>query len=81
VYGTAISGFIGNPIFHIRMWLVDKEIEKYEALKTRKKILEGRILELKLGKDATSEKTKKAIDVFEKDILKIDDKIHRIEED
>jgi len=63
------------------MWLVDREIEKYEALKARKKILEGRILELRLGKDATSDKSKKAIEVFEKDILKIEDKIHKIEED
>jgi len=81
VWNSAINSFIGNPIFHIRMWIVDREIEKYEALKARKKILEGRILELRLGKDATSDKSKKAIEVFEKDILKIEDKIHKIEED
>jgi len=47
VENLPINGFIGNPIYHIRIYMVDKEIAKYKILKDKKKLIELRILELK----------------------------------
>lgn len=71
----AMNGFISNPIYHIRMYLVDREVEKYEALREKKKLLELKLLDLKMqaaGKH--DEKLAKQIAYYE-------DKISGIEYD
>lgn len=42
------NGFLGNPIYHIRMWLIDKDFEKIEILEQKKQLIELRLMELKL---------------------------------
>ena len=43
-----LNGFIGNPIYHIRLWLVDRDFKKLEALEQKKQLIELRLMELKL---------------------------------
>lgn len=42
------NGFIGNPIYHIRMWLIDRDFQKIEILEQKKQLIELRLMELKL---------------------------------
>lgn len=42
------NGFIGNPIYHIRMWLIDRDFRKIEVLEDKKQLIELRLMELKL---------------------------------
>lgn len=75
-----LSNFIGNPIYHIRMWRVDKEIEKLEALKTKKQLVELKITELRLEKDGSKDKNlSKQIKYYEDKLAGIEYKIEKIE--
>lgn len=76
------NGFIGNPIYHFRMWLVDREIRKYEALKDRKEALELRLMELRYQESgSTDDNIKERIAYFEEKISKIEYEIAKIEND
>jgi len=76
------SGFNGNPIYHIRMWLVDKEIERYELLKDKKKLIELKLLELKLeAANESNPKLKSQIEYYEEKISKLEYNIKEIEDD
>lgn len=76
------NGFVGNPIYHFRMWLVDREIRKYEALKDRKEALELRLMELRYQESgSTDENIKERIEYFEEKISKIEYEIAKIEKD
>lgn len=73
--------FIGNPIYHIKMWLVDKSINRYEVLKEKKKLTELKILELKARQNGENDpKLQKAIEYHEDKLEAIEYKIRRIEE-
>ena len=75
------SSFNGNPIYHVRMWLVDIEMLKYERLKDKKKLIELKIMELKLkAKNESNDKLTKQIEYYEEKLAKIDYKISKIEE-
>lgn len=76
------NGFVGNPIYHFRMWLVDREIRKYEALKDRKEALELRLMELRYQESGSiDENIKERIAYFEEKISKIEYEIAKIEKD
>lgn len=76
-----VKGFINNPIYHIRMWLVDREIQKYEALKDKKKLIELKLLELKLEEQNESNpKLKSQIEYYEDKISGIEYDISQIED-
>lgn len=76
------NGFVGNPIYHFRMWLVDREIRKYEALKDRKEALELRLMELRYQESgSTDDNIKERIAYFEEKISKIEYEIAKIEND
>lgn len=67
------SGFSGSPIYSIRMWLVDKDIEKYKVQKQKKELLELKLLELKsLQGDEHNEKLSKQISFYEDEISKLE---------
>lgn len=76
------NNFIYNPIYHIRLWLVDRDIEKYNANKDKKELLELKVLSLKLAKDdpnADIEKIDKQIAYYEEKITDLNYKIERFE--
>ena len=78
----ATDGFIHNPIFHFRMWLVDREINKYEALKDRKKEIELRLLELRYQDEGGNDpKLREQIEYFEDKLANTEYKINKIEND
>ena len=70
-----MSGFNGNPIYHVRMWLVDRDVRKYEALKEKKQLIELKLLDLK------NEQAKTHDPRLEKQIQYFEDKISSIEYD
>jgi hypothetical protein len=47
ILGNFASGFTGNPIYHIRKMLVDRDMENLKLLEEKKKMLEYKILEIK----------------------------------
>lgn len=68
------SGFTNNPFYHVRMWLVDREVAKYESLKDRKKMVELRLLELKTkaNNEGDDESLRKQITYYENKISGIE---------
>jgi hypothetical protein len=74
------QGFTNNPIYHIRMWMIDREIVKYESLKDRKKMIELRLLELKLDEQGESDtKLQKQIQYYEEKLNKLEYEIAKLE--
>lgn len=73
-------GFINNPIYHVRMWLVDKEIKKYESLKDSKKLIELRIRELRLEEAGSGDpKLRQHIEYYEEKLASVEYDIAKIE--
>jgi len=61
-----VNNFVNNPIYHVRMWMVDGDLEKYESLKEKKKLIELRLVELKMRKHGKSdERLAKQIEYYE----------------
>jgi len=78
----ATNGFVNNPIYHIRIWLVDRDVRKYEALKDKKKLLELKLLNIKMRNSGHHDgKTKKQIEYYEERIAGIEKDIKDSEED
>jgi hypothetical protein len=62
------------------MWLVDREMDKYESLKDTKKLIELRINELKLKERETRDpKLEKQIEYYEDKLASIEYEIKNIE--
>lgn len=75
------SGFINNPIYHFRIWLTDREMNKYESLKDKKRLIELKVLELKLKQSNGSEpELSKQIEYYEEKLSKTEHAIERIEQ-
>jgi len=70
--------FIYNPIYHIRLFLVDLEELRLERLKDSKRLLELRLLERKNRANTENDpKLKEAITYYENKLEKLDRKIER----
>ena len=77
-----LMGFIGNPIYHIRMWLVDLEMVKYDALTDKRKLLELKVNDLKSRQGGDNNaKLKKTISYYEDKLEKVEYKIRTIEDE
>lgn len=78
-----VSGFTYNPIYHIRTIIANYQTSKYEANKEKKKILELRLLYLKLkeenNNDAATEKEinylQSRIDKLEKELTDFENSV------
>lgn len=76
------SGFINNPIYHVRLWFVDREVKKYESLKEKKRLIELKLMELKLEQTNTYDQTlRKQVEYYENKLSTIEYKIEKIEQD
>jgi len=72
------TNFIGNPIYHIRLFLVDLSLMRLENLKEKKRLLELKLLELKSRQAGhNDEKLKKQIEFYEEKLNKLDMKIRK----
>lgn len=68
-----IQGFVGNPIYHIRLAVAEWQAGRYKASKDKKRVLELRLLHLKLSQE------KKNDPKVEQEILYIQSRIDRME--
>lgn len=78
------KGFMGNPIYFVRMWLVERDMAKYSALEDKKKLIELRLLELRMEAESGSDdsKLKKQIAYYEDRVSDIEykmSKLHQID--
>ena len=73
--------FIGNPIYHIRLFLVDLEYLRLTKLKDEARLLELRLMELKnQNMNKPSKEVAKAIRYYEDKINKLNLKIEKLSE-
>lgn len=76
------QGFVNNPIYHIRIWWTDREINRYEALEDKVTYLKLKLIDLKMQKDDNpSLDIQKQIDYYESRLEKTENKIKAIIED
>jgi len=72
-------GFIGNPLYHIGMWLVDKDISNMEDLKRKRDLIALRVLELQQQQDkAPTDELQKQIGIYEDEITELEYKISKL---
>ncbi len=75
------QGFKYNPIYWLRMRLVDREIAKYESLKDKKRLLELKLLELRLQEKSESDPAlTKQIEYYENKLSKLEYEISELED-
>lgn len=76
---TSGKGFIYNPLYHLRLLIVDIEMMRLDAHKEQRRLLELRILELrsKMNGTAVDAKIKKSIEFYENKLNKLDLKINK----
>ena len=75
------SGFIGSPIFHLRLIFAEWEAQRYHYLKSKKQLLELRYLHYKMLKESgkSDPNIEKEIEYLQKRITDIDYKLDKIE--
>jgi len=75
------SNFNNNPIYHIRMWLVDNDMDNYDLLTEKRKLIELKVAELKAVRESgdSSSKMKKRIEYYENKLNDIEYKIKELE--
>jgi len=77
-HSNVTKNFIGNPIYHLHLFIVDIQVLRLERLKDEKSLLELRILELR--QEDTDGKLKQQIAYYENKLNKLDMKIRRLSE-
>lgn len=76
------SGFIGNPIYHLRMWWADFQHSRYESLKENKAATEAILLDLRLKKEGTNDPNlDKQIKYYEEKLESMQYKISQYEDE
>jgi len=82
IFNNLPAGFIGSPIYSIRLIFAQWEADRYKSLKDKKKLLELRYLHLKLMKEQNKSdiNIEKEIEYLQKRITDIDYKLSKIEE-
>jgi hypothetical protein len=78
----AVSGFIGNPIYHLRLVVAEWQAERYKANRERKQLLEIKLLNLKLASEGKNDpKLDKEIEYIQNRIETIEYKLIKMERD
>lgn len=73
ISGGFINGFVYNPIYHIRLTIAEWQASRYKANKDKKKMLELRLLHLKLQQENKNDPK------LEQEIVYIQSRIDKIE--
>lgn len=74
------QNFVGNPIYHFRMWLIDRDSRRIESLRLKKQLIELRLMELKLNQEGTSDPNlSKQIKYYEEKLADIEYNIEKYE--
>lgn len=82
IFSNLPAGFIGSPIYSVRLIFAQWEADRYRELKDKKKLLELRYLHMKLMRENGQSDTnmEKEIEHLQKRITDIDYKLAKIEE-
>lgn len=76
-----LSGFTGNPIYHIRLLVTEWQGKRYNANKDKKKLLELRLLHLKsLHDNSPNPRLEQEINYIENRVSKLDRDLREVEE-
>lgn len=76
-----IVGFTYNPIYHIRLVIAEWQSSRYKANKDKKKLLELKLLHLKLKKDGKNDaKLEREIEYIQSRVDKIDRYLKSVED-
>jgi len=76
-----VAGFTGNPIYHIRLSIAEWQASRYKANKDKKKMLELRLLHLKLiSEKKNNPKIEAEIEYIQSRIEKIERYLRDVEE-
>lgn len=76
-----MSGFTGNPIYHIRLVFAEWQTKRYNANKDKKKLLELRLLHLKsLQERKPNAKLEQEIEYIENRVSKLERAIREVED-
>ena len=77
----AVSGFEGNPIYHIRLNIAEWQADRYKSFKDKKKMLELRLMHLKmLEQDKKDPSLEKEISYIQQRVESIDYKLKKMED-
>lgn len=77
-----VTGFTGNPIYHVRLLVATWQGARVNVNKDRKRLLELRLLHLQeLEQDSHNPKLEQEIDYLQKRVDKLDKSIREAEED
>ena len=75
-----VDGFVGNPIYHFRKWLVDRDVEKFEAITLKTTLLKSKLEQLQMQSDKEDNpRVAKAIEYLEKEINQNDKELRRLQ--
>ena len=78
---AVISGFEGNPIYHLRMVIAEWQAERYKSFKDKKKMLELRLLHLKLLQQEKSDPSvEREIEYIQNRVEGIEYKLKKMED-
>jgi hypothetical protein len=77
------SGFIGNPIYHIKLFLTDIELWNYDRIKDNKRLLELKIAKLKINSIHTTDSEEKSkldtqIEYYTEKVERLELKLHTV---
>jgi len=74
-----VDGFVGNPIYHFRKWLVDRDVEKFEAISLKTTLLKSKLEQLQMvSNNEDNPRAEKAIAYLEKAITANDKELRRL---
>lgn len=80
-FNLPINNFIGNPIYYFRMWMVELDLKQYEYLKDKKKLIELKLLDMKMQDNGEpSPKIQKQIEYYEDKLAGIEYKLNKLKE-
>ncbi len=83
VFNNLPNGFIGSPIYSVRLIFAQWEADRYRSLKNKRKLLELRLLHLKLIKEQgiSDQSTEREIGHLQSTLVDYDFKLSKIEDD
>jgi hypothetical protein len=80
--GSYTTGFTGNPIYHVRLLVAEWQAGRYKANKDKKKMLELRLLHLKLLQEKKNDpKIEQEINYIQGRVDKIERYLREVEDD
>lgn len=72
---NGLDNFVGNPIYHVRLWIADYKHERYKQNLLKKEAILGKITQVRSGSVQTYEKQGVVIDKLLADLAEVEKKI------